>query len=165
MGARPMRLVGNVFDVWVFQKRPGGVLFLLLYTSAEKAARHFNGGRFWQIPSGFVQDGETITGAIARDLTLYGLRPGTIWAGEHAYVIYNRRFAEMQAIGVYAAEVADTPVRLDPAEHSEYGWYSFEACLERVHYRGLKEGLRSVQEYVTGANDPARELCLFTADG
>ena len=26
-------------------------MFLLLYTSAEKATRYFNGGRFWQIPS------------------------------------------------------------------------------------------------------------------
>ena len=67
----------------------------------------------------------------------------------------------MQAIGVYAAEVSDGPVRLDPSEHSEYGWFSFDECLERVHYRGLKDGLRSVHEYVTGAQQPAKELCLW----
>jgi NADH pyrophosphatase NudC (nudix superfamily) len=158
-----MRLAANVFDIWTFQERADGVVFLLLYTSTEKAARHFNGGRFWQIPSGFVNEDETITGAIARELEVYGLSARTIWAGEHAYLIYNRRFAEMQAIGVYAAEVADASVRLDPSEHSEYGWFSFEACLERVHYRGLKDGLRSVHEYVTGTKDPAQELCLYPA--
>ena len=67
----------------------------------------------------------------------------------------------MQAIGVYAAEVDTGDVRLEPSEHSEYEWLPFETCLERVHYRGLKDGLRSVQEYITGVADPARELCLY----
>lgn len=155
------QMVANVFDVWAFRRRPEGIVFLLLYTSAEKAARHFNGGRFWQIPSGCVNEQETITDAISRELGLYGLSATTIWAGEHAYLIYNRRFAEMQAIGVYAAEVANADVRLTPSEHSESGWFPIEECLQRVHYRGLKDGLRSVHEYVTGVKDPARELCLY----
>ncbi len=159
-----MNLAANVFDVWAFRRTADGVRFLLLYTSVEKAARHFNGGRFWQIPSGFVEEGEAITQAIARVLELYGLGARTIWAGEHAYTIYNRRFAQMQIIGVYAADVSDTPVRLDPAEHSECAWLPFKDCLERVHYRGLKDGLRSVHEYVTGVRSPARELCLAGED-
>lgn len=158
-----MHFAPNVFDVWAFRRRGEGVEFLLLYTSMHKAARYFNGGRFWQIPSNTVNGGESITEAIDRVLTGFGLRPNRIWAGEHAYIIYNRRFAEMQAIGVYAAEVRDADVRLDPSEHSEYVWLPFEACLERVHYRGLKDGLRSVQEYVTGVDQPARELCLHVA--
>ena len=158
-----MNLSANIFDVWVFRRRGAEVEFLLLYTSVEKAERYFNGGRFWQIPSNFVADGESITAAISRLLERFGLRPKTIWAGEHAYLIYNRRFAEMQAIGVYAAEVEDANVSLDPAEHAEFAWLSHEACLERVHYRGLKDGLRSVHEYITGIDAPARELCLYAA--
>ncbi len=160
-----MRLAANVFDVWVFQRRTEGIVFLLLYTSVEKAARYFNGGRFWQVPSDSVAEGESVTEAVGRLLRQYGLRPGSIWAGEHAYLIYNRRFAEMQAIGVFAAEVDDAEVKLQPSEHSEYAWLPFDACLERVHYRGLKDGLRSVQEYVTGVDDPAGELCLYVAPG
>jgi 8-oxo-dGTP pyrophosphatase MutT (NUDIX family) len=156
-----MRLAPNVFDVWAFQRQGSETRFLLLYTSEEKARRHFGGGRFWQIPSGVVEDGETITDAIARLLNGFGPGPKAIWAGEHAYIIYNRRFAEMQIIGVYAAEVTDAPVRLDPSEHAEYAWLPYETCLERVHYRGLKDGLRSVQEYVTGPANPAAELRLF----
>lgn len=158
-----MQLDAGVFDVWVFQQTPNGVVYLLLYTSPEKAQRYFNGGRFWQIPSGFVRDGEPITGAIQRELALYSLHATAIWAAEHAYIIYNRRFATMQAIGVYAAEVVEGPVQLQPSEHSEYGWFSFEQALERVHYRGLKDGLRSVQEYVTGPAAPAPELCLYSS--
>jgi len=160
-----MRLSANIFDVWVFRRCGAEAEFLLLYTSVEKATRYFNGGRFWQIPSGFVNDGESITEAISRVLDRYGLRPKAIWAGEHAYLIYNRRFAEMQAIGVYAAEVEDAVVSLDPAEHAECAWLSREECLDRVHYRGLKDGLRSVHEYVTGVEEPARELRLFVAPG
>jgi ADP-ribose pyrophosphatase YjhB (NUDIX family) len=156
-----MRLASNVFDVWAFKKSLDGAQFLLMYTSSEKAQRYFNSGRFWQIPSGFVEEGESITDAVERVLALYGLSAKAIWAGEHAYIIYNRRFAEMQVIGVYAAEVTDAPVRLDPSEHSEYGWFPVEACLERVHYRGLKEGARSVRDYVTGCDTPAKELCLY----
>jgi hypothetical protein len=158
-----MNLDPRVFDVWAFQRRPDGVVFLLLYTSEEKAARYFNGGRFWQIPSDFVNDGESITDAIGRTLQRHGLRPKSIWAGEHAYLIYNRRFDQMQAIAVYAAEVHDADVHLKPAEHSQYEWLPFETCLDRVHFRGLKDGLRSVHEYVTGVKEPARELCLYVA--
>ena len=86
-----MNLAANIFDVWVFQRRPGGIVFLLLHTSLEKATRYFNGGRFWQIPSDFVNKGESITDAICRVLGRHGLRPESIWAGEHAYLIYNRR--------------------------------------------------------------------------
>ncbi len=73
---------------------PGGsrVRFVLLHTSVEKATRYFNGGRFWQIPSNVVEDGEAITEAICRVLDRYGLRPNAIWAAEHAHLIYNRRF-------------------------------------------------------------------------
>lgn len=156
-----MKLAANVFDVWVFSRTAAGTQYLLLYTSIEKADRHFNGGRFWQIPSGMVVESETVTQAIVRVLAPYGLAPSAIWAGEHAYVIYNRRFDEMQIITVYAAEVAASPVQLDPSEHSEFAWLPAEECLERVHYRGLKDGLRSVVEYVTGVSEPARELCLF----
>ena len=102
-----MNLAANIFDVWVFQRRPGGIVFLLLHTSVEKATRYFNGGRFWQIPSDAVNNGESITDAICR----------------------------------------------------------VQTCLERVHYRGLKDGLRSVHEYITGVADPARELCLYIVPG
>ena len=156
-----MNLATGVFDVWAFRRDPDAIRYFLFYTSQSKADRYFNGGRFWQIPSNVVGDDETIEGAIVRRLDQIGLDVATIWAGEHAYVIYNRRFREMQLIGVYAAEIRRADVQLDPEENSDYGWYTLDECLERIHYRGLKEGLRSVHEYVTGVSDPARELCLF----
>jgi hypothetical protein len=157
-----MQLAVNVFDVWTFRRTAEGVRFLLLHTSVEKAERFFNGGRFWQIPSESVKDSEHVTDAIARVVRGFGLKTRTIWAAEHTYTIYNRRFNEMQLIGVYAAEVNESVVRLNAAEHAECEWLSFEECLARVHFRGLKDGLRSVQEYITGQASPARELCLYS---
>lgn len=151
-----MKLATDVFDVWPFRRDSDAIRFLLLYTSQTKAGRHFNGGRFSQIPSNFVGENETIEDAIIRRLGEVGLTAATIWAGDHAYVIYNRRFREMQLIGVYAAEI-----QLEPEEHSDYGWYTIDECLERVHYRGLKEGLQSVHDYVTGIPEPAEELCSY----
>ena len=162
-GVTPMRFAGNVFDVWAFRRGPEGIVFLLLYTSVEKATRYFNGGRFWQVPSGTVEDGEMMTDAISRVLAEYDMQARAIWAAEHAYVIYNRRFDEMQAIAVFAAEVLESQVTLSASEHAEFGWFTLEDCLERVHYRGLKDGLRSVHDYVTGVKSPAKELCLYVS--
>ena len=159
-----MQLSVNVFDVWAFRRTAEGPRFLLLHTSVEKAERFFNGGRFWQIPSNFVKEGEHVTDAIARHLRSFGLKSRSIWAAEHTYTIYNRRFNEMQLIGVYAAEVNESVVRLDASEHAEAQWLSAEECLARVHFRGLKDGLRSVLEYVTEPAAPARELCLYSED-
>jgi len=115
---------------------------------------------FWQIPSGVFQGEERVPEAFDRALSAYGIRAHGIWAAEHAYTIYNRRFHEIQIISVYAAEVSGSDPQLNAAEHDASGWFQYEAALAAVHYRGLKDGLRSVREYVTGPTAPAPELCL-----
>ena len=155
-----MDLNPRVFDVWAFRRQATGVEYLLLQTSELKAERYFNGGRFWQIPSDVFRDGETVPAAIDRKLSEFTLHADSIWAAEHAYTIYNRRFHEIQIISVYAAELAAGDPQLNPEEHSVFGWFPYETALAAVHYRGLKDGLRSVHEYVTGPTAPAPELCL-----
>ena len=156
-----MELETNVFDVWVFRRNGTCVEYLLLHTSQAKADRYFNGGRFWQIPSGSIGLTEPVVQAIARRLGEFALTPTGIWAAEHAYIIYNRRFEAMQIIGVYAAEVETTTVRLDPAEHAESRWCTYEQAYAMVGYKGLKDGLRSTCDYVTGTSRPLPELRLL----
>ena len=157
-----MHLNPAVYDLWVFRHSDSGVEFLLLRTSQLKADRHFNGGRFWQIPSGVFESEESVPAAVDRELAPYGLTVRAVWAGEHAYTIYNRRFHEIQIISVFAVEVdhQGAAVHLNPIEHSGHAWVSYDTALARVHYRGLKDGLCSVHQYVTGIPDPARELRL-----
>jgi NUDIX domain len=155
-----VRLDPAVFDVWVWRRAQRDVEYLLLHTSRIKADRFFNGGRFWQIPSDRVHDGEKLVQAIERTLGGFGITALAVWAAEQVYTIYNRRFDEMQIIGVYAAQAAPAEIRLDPEEHAEYRWCGFEEALALVGYRGLKDGLRSTREYVTGGAEPRLELRL-----
>ncbi len=155
-----MNLNPAVFDVWVFRRRSTEVEYLLLRTSQLKADRYFNGGCFWQIPSNVFQPEETVPAAIDRVLSTHGMHARTIWAAEHAYTIYNRRFHEIQIISVYAAEAPTGDPTLNPEEHGAFDWFPYEAALAAVHYRGLKDGLRSVREYITGPAEVAPELCL-----
>jgi dATP pyrophosphohydrolase len=155
-----MRLNHTVFDLWVFRPGSAEVEYLLLHTSELKAERYFNGGRFCQIPSGVFRDDEPVPTALDRVLETYGLRAQSLWAAEHAYTIYNRRFDEVQIITVFAAAIDGGEPRLDSADHSDFRWLPYEAALAAVHYRGLKDGLRSVREYVSECVVPARELCL-----
>lgn len=155
-----MDLNPGVFDIWVFRRQGGRVEYLLLHASQQKADRHFNGGRFWQIPSGVFGESESVPAAIDRKLDFYGIKADAIWAAEHAYIIYNRRFDEMQVISVYAAETTSEHIHLNPEEHSAHEWLTFDDALQRVHYRGLKDGLRSTRDYISGVANPARELCL-----
>ena len=157
-----MNLEPNVFDVWVFRRTSASVEYLLLHTSQDKADRYFNGGRFWQIPSGTIAITEPVVRAIERRLAEFALTAIGIWAAEHAYIIYNRRFAAMQIIGVYAAEVRPTSVlRLDPHEHAEARWCEYEQAYQLVNYKGLRDGLRSTFDYVTGVSRPVPELRLL----
>ena len=158
-----MNLNPAVFDVWAFRRRPTGIEYLVLQSSELKAERYFNGGQFWQVPSGVFQDGERVPDALERALLTHELTAQSIWAAEHTYTIYNRRFDEIQIISVYAVEVDGGDPQLNPAEHSTFQWLPFDAALNAVHYRGLKDGLRSVREYITDPSRPAPELCLRSA--
>jgi lipoyl(octanoyl) transferase len=156
-----VQLNPTVFDLWVFRRGAHGVEFLVLRTSQAKADRHFRGGRFWQIPSGFFQDGESVPAAVDRELAPYQQTAHAVWAAEHTYTIYNRRFDEIQIVSVFAVETdGTTPVRLNPDVHSEHAWLPYEVALGRVHFRGLKDGLRSTHEYITDVDEPAPELRL-----
>lgn len=50
---------------------------------------------------------------------------------------------------MYAVEVDGGDPRLDPAEHGTFQWLPFDAALDAVHYRGLKDGLRAPRMALT----------------
>ena len=149
-----MKLRTNAVDVWVFHKRDDEPKYLLLRTSQEKADKWFFGDRFWQIAGGFVEDGETLLVAAKRWLAEYGLNPAGIWAAEHVYSFYSTRRENLELVPVFAAEVdGSIDVRLS-WEHSEFGWFNAEECLERIAFRGLTEGLEAVRKYVFEVDRP-----------
>ncbi|MFC2078797.1 NUDIX domain-containing protein [Candidatus Bipolaricaulota bacterium] len=149
-----MKLRTNAVDVWAFHKADDEPKYLLLRTSQEKADKWFFGDRFWQITGGFVEDGETLVVAAKRWLADYSLFPIGIWAAEHVYSFYSTRRENLEIVPVFASEVAgpvDVPLSW---EHSEYGWYTAEECLDRIKFRGLIEGLQATRKYISEVDEP-----------
>lgn len=156
-----MSLRTDAIDVWAFTRDSDAVRYLLLHTSQEKADRFFNGGRFWQIPSGVVEQHESVVDASRRCLAELGLTAKSLWAVEHVYPIYNRRFDSMMLIPVFAAEVERTQnITLD-WEHAEARWCTADECNQLLSFRGLLEGLQWTRAYITEASAPRREFQLL----
>ena len=150
----------GVFDVWVYRKDADAVRYLLMRTSQEKADKWFNGGRFWQIPSDWVEGEESMVNAMRRCLGGFGIEASSLWAVDHAYTIYNRRFEEIHLILVFAAEAgAGTDIRLT-WQHSEYRWCTAAECEQLIGFRGLLEGLEWVRRFVTETSNQLPELKL-----
>lgn len=150
----------GAFDVWVYRKDADAFRYLLLHTSQDKADRWFNGGRFWQIPSDCAGEGETLAQAARRCLLGFGLAAESLWAVEHTYTIYNRRYENVQIILVLAAEVKTAAAVSLTWEHSDCAWLTAAECQSRLGFRGLIEGLRWTQHYVTEAPKLMPELRL-----
>jgi hypothetical protein len=156
-----MTLRTDAIDVWAFSRDSDGVRYLLLHTSQEKADRFFNGGRFWQIPAALRQEQESVVDASRRCLAELGLVAKSLWAVEHVYPIYNRRYDSMMLIAVFAAEVEQTQnITLD-WEHSEARWCTAEECSQLLSFRGLQEGLQWLRTYITEVPAPRSEFQLL----
>ena len=105
-----------------------------------------------------VRDGETLEAAVGRVLASVDLAPVGVWAAEHTYTIWNRKRGGLEMIPVFAAEVeeaADVPL---PDGIAEAGWFTAAECEERLFFRGLLDGLRSVRAYVSEVPSPAESL-------
>jgi ADP-ribose pyrophosphatase YjhB (NUDIX family) len=154
-----VQLRTNTFDLWIFHKCEGDPRYLLFRTSQEKADEWFNGHRFWQTaPGGMIREDETIEDAFARILRELGLASRSVWAAEYTYTIWNLKRANLEMVPVFAAEVEEPKdVPLGPGL-SDFGWFTARECEERLLFRGLKEGLRYVREYVSEVAAPAGSL-------
>jgi len=150
----------DAIDLWVFSRNAETPRYLLLQTSQEKADRWFGGGRFWQIPGAFLQGTESVVAAAQRSLGDLGLTAKSIWAVEHVYPIYNRRAESLMLIPVFVAEIESLgSPRLD-WEHSEAAWCTADECMQRLSFRGLREGLEWVRLYISENPSPRLEFRL-----
>ena len=121
---------------------------------AGKADRFFGGGRFWQIPGAFLQEGDEIPAALHRPLAELGLEAESIWAVEHVYPFFNRRFGDLLLIPVFAAELREQAEPRITWEHSEFGWFTATGSRERLTFRGLLEGLEWTRRHVSEPETP-----------
>jgi hypothetical protein len=155
-----VELKTDTLDLWVFVRSEGEARYPLLHTSQEKADRFFGGGRFWQIPGAFIREREDVVSVISRVLGEMRLRAERVWAVEHTYLIFNRRFQSLVAIPVFAAEVGEQATPTLDWEHSESGWFTADACYERLSFRGLREGLDWTRREISENPAPRSEFLL-----
>jgi len=156
-----MNLRTNVVDLWVFHKGESEPKYLLLHTSQEKADKWFHGSRFWQIPGGFLEEGQSLADAMREWAAVYELEPVGAWAAEYVSCYYNIRRENLEMTAAFAAEVeGPTAVPLS-WHHSEYGWFTAEECRQRLTFRGLLEGLDSVRQYVSEVEEPHGALRIL----
>ena len=157
-----MKLRTDTFDLWFFHRSGDEPRYLLLHASREKADRWFHGHRFWQTPSGgMVREGEALEGAMRRIANDLGVAMKGVWAAEHTYTFWNLKRANLEMIPVFACEVeepVDPPLGQD---FSEAGWFTAEECRQRLYFKGLKEGLACIREYVSEVDEPAGALRIL----
>ena len=161
LNALSLDLRTDFFDLWVYRRTEDGAEYLLLRTSQEKADRFFGGGRFWQIPTDAVGESEDVRDACRRLLRATGVVSEGVWSADHVYTVFNRRYDAVCTIPVFVAKAGEGTSPILTWEHSDFAWYSANECLERLRFRGLREGLAAVRETVTEAREPAPELRLF----
>jgi len=156
-----MKLRTNVVDLWVFHKEVSEPKYLLLRTSQEKADKWFHGARFWQIPGGFLQEGDELPEVMTRWLAEYHIEPIGIWAAEHVSCYYNIRRKNLEMTAAFAAQVRN-PVEIPLSwHHSESGWFTAKECQQRLTFRGLREGLDSVRAFVSEPEEPHGALRIL----
>jgi len=131
-----MRLPLQV-EAIIFRKKGNKTEYLLLKRVPER-----NG--FWQPVTGGLEEGETRTEALFREIreetgikNLIGVIEG-LYYFEFSDPNLNQEY-------VYGVEVSPTEeVVLDGEEHSEYRWCSFQEALEMLSWEENKEALKKL---------------------
>lgn len=151
------------FDLWAFTIIDEAYHFLLLRTSQEKADQWFGGGQFWHPPGGRMSPEASeypMADILSATLQLYGLEPLSIFYADFAYAHFSRQLNGMETIPVFAGAVNFSDEIKINNQHESFEWLNAKDALERMAYRGHKEGLKSVLANVTGAAKPRPELRL-----
>ncbi|HXH37505.1 MAG TPA: lipoyl(octanoyl) transferase LipB [Thermoanaerobaculia bacterium] len=116
-------------------------------------------GNFWQPITGSIEDGELTLDAARRELaeeTGHGGEPEAIHL-EQSFMIESQFLATTTPAPIIATETAFTfalppgaPIRMDPEEHDDYGWFSFADAYEKIRWTDDREALEKVEARLPG---------------
>ncbi|MBL7013618.1 MAG: NUDIX domain-containing protein [Candidatus Marinimicrobia bacterium] len=141
----------RVVDAYVFKKCENSVQYLLLKRAKTKIYEHL-----WQGVAGKIEPGEKAWEAAIRELKEEtGFIPKSLFVADHVSRFYEVYGDRVNLIPVFGIEVPDLPVQLS-GEHSEFEWMSFNDALNRLVWRGQKQGLTVVNEMITKNDDRMR---------
>ena len=133
----------HIVQVNIYSESDGVIQYLLL-------KRVIKDGGFWQPVTGTVDDGESLTAAIYRELAEEtGISDVISLSLElHSYT-WQWRGNQEGTDHVFAAHIASSqPIKLNPYEHDNYEWLDFDAALNRLKWPGNRESLAIVHKHV-----------------
>ena len=136
-----MRLPIQV-EAIIFRRNGNGIEYLLLKRLPER-----NG--FWQPVTGGVEEGETRDETLQREIMEEtGVR--NIVAVIEGLYYFEFSDPNLNQEYVYGVEVSSSEeIVLDPKEHSEHRWCSFQEALQLLHWKENKEALRKLNTTLT----------------
>jgi dihydroneopterin triphosphate diphosphatase len=155
MARQPIQVEGIVFrkpikvEGIVFRKEDRQVEFLLLKRTAKR-------GGFWQPVTGGVEEGETISEALKREVNEETKISNFIQILEkvHYFELESgsiRRVKSKDKIKeyVYGVEVSeDQTVEICPEEHTEFKWCSYEDALGLLRWDTNKTALKKLHDRI-----------------
>jgi len=128
-----MRLPIQV-EAIIFRRNGSTIEYLLL-----KRLSHRNG--YWQPVTGGLEEGETRTEALCREIREETGIKNLIRVIEGLYY-FEFSDPNLNQEYVYGVEVSPTDeIVLDGKEHSEYRWCSIQDALQLLHWKDNKEAL------------------------
>jgi 8-oxo-dGTP pyrophosphatase MutT (NUDIX family) len=136
-----MRLPIQV-EAIIFRRNDDKIEYLLLKRLPER-----NG--FWQPVTGGVEEGETRDEALRREvMEETGVR--SIVAVMEGLFYFEFSDPNLNQEYVYGVEISSSEkIVLDPKEHNEYRWCSFQGALQLLHWKENKEALRKLNTTLT----------------
>jgi lipoyl(octanoyl) transferase len=130
---------------------------LLLHRKPER-------GNFWQPITGSIEEGESPLQTARREIaeeTGHSLEPRELGVTQ-SFMIESQFLAARHPSPIVASEVGFTaeadsrlPVQLDPAEHDDWGWFTFAEAYERIRWTDDREALEQLQSRLASVSPPA----------
>ena len=124
-----------------------GERVLLLHRRPER-------GNFWQPLSGTIDGDELPLDTARRELTEETGQTGEPEAIDlqQSFMIDSQFLAAKHPPPIIATEIgfafqlnAGAPIRIDPAEHDDFGWFTFAEAYERIRWTDDRESLEKVE--------------------
>jgi dATP pyrophosphohydrolase len=149
-----MRLPIQVSIFIVRPTKDGGHEYLMLHRVLPTLS-------FWQPVTGGVESGETVGQTAERELTEEtGFAPDDLRAVDYIYSFppngfFKNVFEVMPneiVVHVFLARVpSSSEPTIDPVEHDEYRWCSYDEAMELMHWWDDKEALERVAKVLSSS--------------
>jgi lipoyl(octanoyl) transferase len=120
---------------------------LLLHRRPER-------GNFWQPVTGSIEEGEAPVDTARRELieeTGHAAEPKALDLMQ-SFMIESQYLESLYPAPIIASEVgfqshldSTLPIKIDPDEHDDYGWFTFEEAYERIRWTDDREALEKIE--------------------